>query len=120
MNSADNNKRVAPASARTLRFVFQGQAFNLLFLIALVPAALALGQFPTDDRRWLGFTTAQWFWFSILVAIAHQIYVWLGWRLQLGWQLFTLVFGALDFIVFCLFFSTAGRAAHIAVCGRLA
>ncbi len=104
MNRGDENKRVSPASARTLRFLFRGQAFHLLFLIALVPSAMALGQFPTEGRRWLGFTTAHWFWFSILAAIIHQIYVWLGWRLQLGWQLFTLVFGSLDFIVFCLFF----------------
>ena len=84
--------------------LFRGQGLHALFLLAMVPAAWALAQPALDGGSWLGVGERGWFVASIAVAVAHQVYVWLGWRLQLGWQAFTRVFGRADFAVWCLGF----------------
>jgi hypothetical protein len=95
---------VALDAVRRPSYFFRGQAIHLLFLIAMVPAAWALAAPAAGDQQWLGLTDTTWFLICISVAIVHQTYVWVGWRGQLGWQVFTRIFGRNDFLVFCLIF----------------
>jgi hypothetical protein len=119
---------VAPPTARSVRFFFRAQAIHLLFLVAMVPAAAALsstvgpstmvapssaGTLPSTGTMadaagpsgtWLSLTAIQWFWISIGLAVMHQVYVWISWRLQLGWQVFSRSFGSRDFSIYCAIF----------------
>jgi hypothetical protein len=91
-------------AARSWNYFFRGQAIHLLFLAAMLPAAWALAVPANDEKLWCGFTNLQWFGMSVAAAIAHQVFVWLGWRSQLCWQTLTVLFGRNDFSVFCAIF----------------
>jgi len=95
---------VAPAAARSWGYFFRGQWIQLLFLVAMLPAAAALSVPAVKDRHWLGLSNTDWFWVCVVAAIVHQAYVWLAWRSQLGWQAFTRVFGPNDFAAYCAVF----------------
>ncbi|MBN2045537.1 MAG: hypothetical protein JW757_10995 [Anaerolineales bacterium] len=47
-----------------------------------------------DEGELWQITTHSWFWLAILNSVIHQIYVWLGWRAELGHQWFTKRWGA--------------------------
>lgn len=68
--------------------VFQRQGWHLLALAVLLGALLVV----TPDRgtaagAFLGLNTPAWFWLAVAIPIAHQVYVWLVWRLQLHFGL---------------------------------
>lgn len=92
-----------------MKAFFHKQGWHFLALIGLIAAA-AFTFSSTDASQgevWTISTTA-WFWLTILIPVLHQIYVWLGWRAELGTQWFTKqwgekavrVFGAVFFLLF--------------------
>lgn len=72
---------------------FRGQALHALALFALIAAANALA--PNGDL---------WFQSALWIAVVHQIFVWVGWRGQTQWRLFTKMFGKADFTVWNVIF----------------
>ncbi len=91
-------------AARTVRHFFRGQAVHLGGAALLAVVALALAQPALDNIAVLGLTDAQWLSWSIGLAIAHQVLVWLGFRSQLGWSLMSRWFGDRDLTVWGVLF----------------
>jgi hypothetical protein len=87
------------AQARSLAYLFRGQAVHCALLLLLVPVAWAAAS-PAFEAapsgRWLGIVDRSWFRLSIVVAVTHQILVWLVFRGQLGWGVVTRLFGRGD------------------------
>jgi hypothetical protein len=81
-------------------FFFARQGVHLLYLAALLPAAWALAAPALGDGAWLGLTDTSWFASCLGLAVVHQVYIWAAWRAQLGWKVFTRVFGERDFAVY--------------------
>jgi hypothetical protein len=86
------------------RFFFEGQFQHLLLLACLVAGAIYLAQGALDGSRWLGIPDSSWFLALIVLVIVHQVVVWLVWRSQLCFSLFTEVFGERDILVWALIF----------------
>ena len=61
--------------------LFKGQLLHLAFLIVALPALNLLTDPPST--MWLGLEVSTWFALALAVPIAHQVYVWLCWRLEL-------------------------------------
>jgi len=91
-------------AARNWSHFFRGQAVHGLFLVAMLPAAWALAAPAASDERFLGLTDMGWLGVCVGGAIAHQMFVWLAWRSQIGWQALTTLLGRNDFSVFCAVF----------------
>jgi len=98
--SANDDARPAPAAARSLSYLLHRQPAHWLALATLMGSAWWLAQPSLGDGSWLGISDQTWFWLCVGLAAAHQLYVWLLWRLQLGWQLLTRALGDRDFQVF--------------------
>ncbi|MCA9490689.1 MAG: hypothetical protein KC621_12250 [Myxococcales bacterium] len=82
----------------TLPGFFKGQVLHAVFLVAMLPATWALA------APWLRPETTPWFVAAVVEAVLHQIVVWLGWRAQLGFHVWTKVFGDRDLLAWCLTF----------------
>jgi hypothetical protein len=106
VDSVDRSELVVTSAASSLRYFFRGQALHLLFLVAMLPTAAAFSAGHGDDTVLLGLSARCWFWLCVGEAIVHQVYVWLSWRGQLSWQIFTRLFGRRDFAVYCAGFFT--------------
>ena len=81
-----------------LRVVFEGQWLHALFLVVAGGGVLAatrwgraFGGEPPGD------STAGWFLAGLAVAVAHQVYVWLCWRLELHLGLVSRALGRAGF-----------------------
>lgn len=73
-----------------MKAFFNKQGWHFLALAALLAAAaLIFGWIDADQGKLWGLSTTGWFWLTILIPVIHQIYVWLGWRAELGSQWFT-------------------------------
>ncbi len=79
-------------------------------LAALLPVTWALAA-PSIDAE-----NEPWFLAAVGIAIVHQVYVWIGWRAQLGWGWFTRVFGRFDFAVWNAAFFTLLIARPALIC----
>lgn len=78
-----------------MKAIFHRQGWHFLMLGVLV---FLLQKFMSNQdlsyqARFLGMQTTSWFWLAVAVPIAHQIYVWLIWRLELHQRTFTRSFG---------------------------
>jgi len=78
------------------------------FLAVVVLTGLSFIILQSDEgfragRLW-GIETSGWFWFAIFIAIAHQIYVWAVWRLQLSTQWVTKKFPESGFTAYLIIF----------------
>jgi hypothetical protein len=86
--------------------LFEGQAAHALglalLLAALVPASRLSG---FDEGELWGLSTPTWFAASIAAAVAHQVYVWLCWRLELHRRAITRRFGGAGFRVYAAVFA---------------
>ena len=74
-----------------MKDIFRYQLWHLLSLIVLTAALYIIVHNDHEIMKgalW-GITTEGWFWLGIAVPIAHQIYVWLIWRLELFKRTFT-------------------------------
>jgi len=63
---------------------FEGQWLHVAVLAVLLAGSAWVARFPQIQagRLW-DFGSGGWFWLAIFVAVAHQVYVWLCWRLEL-------------------------------------
>ena len=93
------------SEARSLRFLFRGQLFHLTAAVILTAIAWALAAPVLTEGSWLGISEAGWFWVAVGLTILHQFYVWIVFRGQLGWGLFTRLFGKYDLTVHSILFS---------------
>ena len=85
--------------ARSLGFLFRGQLLHAGAAVLLAATAWALAAPALGDGSWLGVSDVAWFWAAIGLSVGHQVYVWLSWRTQLGWGVFTRAFGRYDLAV---------------------
>lgn len=90
--------------ARSTSFFFHRQAWHLLALLILVPAAWLLAYPHLGEGSFLVVTATWWFWASVIVSIVHQVVVWIVFRLQLGWATLTRLFGKADLLIWGLIF----------------
>ena len=77
-----------------LMLIFEKQWLHALLLAVLIIGALQA--FKLDEMRigeFCGISTPQWFLLAIALAIAHQVYVWFCWRLQLNGSWLVRIFG---------------------------
>jgi hypothetical protein len=88
-----------------MKAFFNKQGWHFLWLAALLAAAALLFNWTdASDGSLLGISTSGWFWITILTPVLHQIYVWLGWRAELGNQWFTRIWGANGIRIFGVVF----------------
>ncbi|MBT4865573.1 MAG: hypothetical protein HON53_10750 [Planctomycetaceae bacterium] len=82
-------------------FFFKGQFLHALLLAVLlgITYVLTLTAFLADDT-FAGWSTRAWFIASLAVPIAHQLYVWIGWRSQLCFGAVTNLFGSAGFSIY--------------------
>lgn len=85
--------------ARSLRYFVRGQFQHAAAAVVLVAVARVLAAPALDGSAWLGVTDRAWFWSVVGVSLVHQAYVWVAWRAQLGWGVFTRAFGDCDLAV---------------------
>ena len=90
--------------ARSIQFFFKRQQGHLAALVILVPLAWAFAAKALSTGTWLGVQDTAWFWLALGVAIVHQVVVWVVWRSQLGWAVFSKLFGQYDLLVWGLLF----------------
>jgi protein-S-isoprenylcysteine O-methyltransferase Ste14 len=93
------------SEARSLRFLFCGQFLHLTAAVILTAIAWALAAPVLTEGSWLGISDVGWFWAAVGLTILHQFYVWVVFRGQLGWGLFTRLFGRYDLTVHSILFS---------------
>jgi protein-S-isoprenylcysteine O-methyltransferase Ste14 len=85
---------------------FQGQVLHLFALALLIAAAAASTALPGfSEGELFGLSTRAWFWLAVWEAVAHQVYAWFCWRLELGSQALTRTFGPRGFVLYQVGFS---------------
>lgn len=99
-----NPEKLGYPQARSMSFFFHRQAWHLLAVLILVPAAWLLAFPHLDNGAWLDFTATKWFWATMIVSIVHQVVIWVVFRLQLGWAMLTRLFGKADLWIWGMIF----------------
>lgn len=84
--------------------LFEGQFQHILLLACLIPGAVYLAIPALDGSSWFGISDGTWFYVLIFVVVVHQLVVWLVFRVQLVFSLFSRLFGRYDMIVWGLIF----------------
>lgn len=91
------------------RLIFEWQWLHALLLAILLagaaPAARLEGM--RFGELW-GIATPVWFWCAVGFAVAHQVYVWFCWRIQLHGSWLTRGFGGSAFHLYAVGFSILG------------
>ncbi len=92
-----------------LRLIFERQwlhALSLAILMVLVAGAADVASVRVGELWGVG--SATWLWAGVAVAIAHQVFVWLCWRLQLHGSLLTRALGDRAFTAYAAIFALLG------------
>lgn len=85
--------------------IFEKQLWHLISLAILICGVIALlKNFPLDGEFW-GITTKAWLICSVGIAIVHQVYVLVVWRLELYYSHITRIFGKAGFTLYAAGFS---------------
>ena len=87
------------AEAASVRYFFKGQIKHFVTGAILTILAWILANPALGDGEWLGVADTNWFWMAIVLAVFHQVLVWLVFRGQLGWAIFARWFGQKDLLV---------------------
>lgn len=96
---------------RRSRSILEGQWLHALGLIVLLSGCAWAAQWPQLQQGDLwGVLAIDWYWLAILAAVAHQVYVWLCWRIELHRQGLTALLGSAAFPVFAVGFAALGIA----------
>jgi len=95
---------MTPAGTRTpgrLRAIVEGQWLHALFLLVAGGATLAATRCGRvfGGEAW-GISGAGWFLAGLAVPVAHQVYIWLGWRLELHGEVLSRRLGRAGFELF--------------------
>jgi magnesium-transporting ATPase (P-type) len=85
---------------------FEGQLLHVISLITLLFAFYFVSFLPGNSAgSFLGLSTSTWAALSVGVAILHQAYVWICWRLELDGQRLTRCFGDQTFRLYAVGFA---------------
>ena len=86
--------------------IFERQWLHALALAVALPAlwlmSTVCGCFHRGEI--LGIGTWNWFWISVEIPIAHQLFVWIWWRTELHRGLVSRVFGRSGFVLYAVVF----------------
>jgi len=86
--------------------IFAGQVTHALLLIALGACVLLAASLPGFfDGEFGGLSTQAWLALVVGNAVAHQLYVWFCWRLELHAGGLTRVFGTAAFTAYAIVFT---------------
>ncbi|MFC2144100.1 methyltransferase [Acidobacteriota bacterium] len=87
--------------------IFEWQWLHVLALAVMIPIlwflSLNCGCFHRGEL-W-GISTWNWFWISVEIPIAHQIFVWFCWRSELHRGLLSRAFGRYGFAIYAAVFT---------------
>lgn len=96
--------------------MFEKQWLHALGLLLLLSALFSIQGFhPVKTGGLWGLGTTIWLWTAVLIAVAHQVYVWFCWRAQLHAGLITRVLGKNGFGVYAAGFAMLGISRVLAV-----
>ena len=96
--------------------ILEGQWLHALGLIVLLGACAWAAQWPALQQGELwGVGAIVWFWIAILIAVVHQVYVWLCWRIELHRKGLTALLGTAAFPAFAVGFAALGIARIVAM-----
>ena len=99
-----------------IKLIFERQWLHALLLAALLTGALQA--FKLDEMRigeFCGISTPQWFWLAIALPIAHQVFIWFCWRVQLHGRLLDMALGNLSYPLYALVFFILGTLRVLSV-----
>lgn len=99
-----------------MKLIFERQWLHFLLLAALLMAVtLASNLDDMNTGMFLGISTPKWFWLAIALPIAHQIFIWFCWRVQLHGHLLDKFFGKLSYPVYASIFFILGTLRVLSV-----
>lgn len=87
--------------------IFERQWLHALVLVVMLGGLWLITRGCVCFHRgelW-GLSTWTWFWISVEIPIAHQIFVWFCWRTQLHRNLLSRVFGRSGFVLYGIIFT---------------
>ena len=90
---------------RDIKLIFEKQVLHAVLLAILLVGVFAAAQtegFLTG--RFLGMSTATWFYLAVACPVLHQLYVWFCWRTELHLSLITRTFGEKGFTYYYIIF----------------
>ena len=90
---------------RDIKLIFEKQVLHAVLLAILLVGVFAVARtegFLTG--RFLGMSTAIWFYLAVACAVLHQLYVWFCWRTELHMSLITRAFGEKGFTYYSIVF----------------
>ena len=85
--------------------IFEKQLWHLISLAILVYGVKILINNSTLDGEFWGITTKMWLICSVGIAIVHQFYVLIIWRLELYYSHISRIFGKAGFYIYSVGFS---------------
>ncbi len=92
-----------------MKLIFEKQWLHVFALVLLLfGARQAFTLEGMGSGEFCGIGTPQWFWTAIGFAVAHQVFVWFCWRIQLYGRWLDNVFGKLSFPVYASVFFMLG------------
>lgn len=99
-----------------LRLILERQWLHAAALAVLVAALILTGGLDgaQEGRLW-GISTSAWTWLAVAVAVAHQVYVWFCWRIQLHGRSLTRALGDRAFPAYAAGFAVFGILRVVAV-----
>jgi len=91
----------------TIAAIFERQWLHLLALAVALPVLWMTSTFCGCFHRGelLGVSTWNWFWISVEIPIAHQLFVWFCWRTELHFRLISRTLGRSGFVLYAVVFA---------------
>jgi len=84
-----------------IRPIFEGQLGHLIVTVLLLLGMYGAGRLGWyDEGSFLGLRASVWVWIAVAEAVAHQVYVWLCWRVELHTGFLTSVLGPSAFRIY--------------------
>lgn len=85
--------------------IFEGQLIHILvLLVCLVGVNISMAMPGAVAGHFISVSTRYWIWLAVVNAIAHQVYVWFFWRIELHAGMLTKWFGPPAFTYFSVGF----------------
>ena len=88
-----------------LNFFFKKQAWHIGGLILLFYVGCQLVDFENNSNLFLGISAKNWFLFSMMTPLLHQVYVWLCWRSELCWKTISRTIGFKGYVLIFFIFA---------------
>jgi hypothetical protein len=96
--------------------ILERQWLHALGLLVLLSGCYWAARWPAVQQGELwGLSSIAWYWTAILAAVAHQVYVWLCWRVELHGKGLTALLGSAAFPAFACGFAIIGIARVVAM-----